>query len=63
MINRKQRYNPNALGNAIVSGDDKIDLFLSLATLLENWRFSAGSTVYLSKQTSLALICTLRSQS
>ena len=27
MINSKQRYNPNALGNAIVSGDGKIDFF------------------------------------
>ena len=63
MIKSKQRYNPNALGNAVVSGDDKIDFFLSFAKWLENWRSSAGSTFYLSKQTSSVLICTLRSQS
>ena len=32
MINNKQRYNPNALGNAIVSDDGKIDFF----SLLQN---------------------------
>ena len=63
MINTKQWYNPNALGNAIVSGDGKIDFFLSFAKWLENWCFSAGSTFCLSKQTSSALIYTLRSQS
>ena len=62
MIN-KQQYNPNALRNPIVSGDSKIDFFLSFAKWLENWRFSAGSTFCLSKQTSLALIYTLHSQS
>ena len=29
MINSKQQYNPNALENAIVSGNGKIDFFLS----------------------------------
>ena len=62
MINSKQRYNPNALGNAIISGDGKIDFF-SFAKWLENWRFSAGSTFCLSKQISSALIYTLCSQS
>ena len=61
MVNSKQRYNPNALGNAIISGNGKIDFFLSFAKLLENWRFSAGSTFCLSNQTSSALIYTLRS--
>ena len=44
-----------------VSGDGKIDFFL----LQNRWKscFSAGSTFCLSKQTSSALICTLRSQS
>ena len=32
MINSKQRYNPNALGNTIVLGDGKIDFF----SLLQN---------------------------
>ena len=64
MINSKQRDNPNALGNAIVSGDGtRIIDFFSFAKWLENWRFSAGSIFCLSKQTSSALIYTLRSQS
>ena len=49
MINSKQWYNPNVLGNAIVSGDGKIDFFLAFAKWLENWRFLAGSTFCLSK--------------
>ena len=40
----------------------KIDFF-SFAKWLENWRFSAGSTFCLSKQTSSTLIYTLHSQS
>ena len=38
-------------------------IFFSLAKWLENWRSSTGSTFYLFKQTSSALICTLPSQS
>ena len=38
-------------------------IVFSHAKWIENWRFSAGSTFCLSKQTSSALICTLRSQS
>ena len=41
----------------------KLIFFLSFAKWLENWRFSAGSTFCLSKQTSSAWIRTLRSQS
>ena len=54
MINSKQKYNPNALGNAIVSSDGKIDFFLSLAKWLENWCFSDISLfAYLSKRLQL----------
>ena len=63
MINSKQRYNLNALGNAIISSYAKIDFFLFFAKWLENWSFSAGSIFCLSKQTSSALIYTLRFQS
>ena len=61
-MNSKQRLHSNTLGNAIIKGDGKVEFFLSLADWLESWRETAGSVFCLSKQTSSALVKTLRAQ-
>ena len=58
IANSKQRYGPNDLSNAIKAGDDKIEFYRELADWLESW--SSISDFCLTKQTSNALILTLR---
>ena len=63
IANSKQQYHPNALGNAIVNDDGKVEFLLEFAEWLENWSLLTGNRVFcLSKQTCDALIKTLRSQ-
>ena len=62
MVNSKQRFHCNTLGNAVVLGDGKVEFFLALADWFKNWSDTAGSTFCLSKQTSFALVATLRAQ-
>ena len=62
MVNSKQRFHCNTLGNAVVLGDDKVEFFFALADWFKNWSDTAGSTFCLSKQTSFALVATLRAQ-
>ena len=63
IANSKQQYHPNALGNAIVNDDGKVEFLLEFAEWLENWSLLTGSRVFcLSKQACDALIKTLRSQ-
>ena len=55
------RYTNNIMTNAMTPDDGKTEFFLELADWLESW--SADSTNFaLSKQTSKALVLTLRSQ-
>ena len=61
IANSKQRYSPNALGNAIVIGDGKTDYFTSLADWIEEWQKCPAFT--LTPHTSSALILTLRAHS
>ena len=58
--NSNNKYNPNILGNAITKGDGKLCFFEKFADWLEEW--SRCPNFSLSKQTSKALILTLRSQ-
>ena len=58
--NSNNKYNPNVLGNAITKGDVKLFFFEKFADWLEEW--SQCPNFSLSKQTSKALILTLRSQ-
>ena len=62
MVNSKQRFHCNTLGNAVVLGDRKVEFFLALADWFKNWSDTAGSTFCLSKQASFALVATLRAQ-
>ena len=63
IVNSNQRYHPNPTGNAIVANDGKIKFLSEFAEWLENWSFLTGSRAFcLSRQTSNALIMTLRSQ-
>ena len=57
--NSKQQFSPNKLGNAIICDDGKTTFFRQLADWIELWQKSPYFT--LSKQTSSALITTLRS--
>ena len=58
--NSKSLYHPNPLGNAIITGDYRLNFLTELADWLEEWN-NGTSNVCLSKQTAKALICTLRS--
>ena len=58
--NSKQQFRPNKLVNAIFCDDGKTTFFRQLANWIELWKKSPYFT--LSKQTSSALITTLRSQ-
>ena len=63
IVNSKQRFHPNALGNANVKGDGKVEFMLEFAEWLENWSILTVSRGFcLSKQTCNALVTTLRSQ-
>ena len=57
-VNSKKRFSSNELGNALVSGDDKIHFWLSFANWLGSWKAEAHSLCF-SKQTFEALQCTL----
>ena len=61
VANSKQKYHPNAIGNAVINGDGKINFFRYLANWFEEWQECPSFT--LSPQTSSALIGTLRAQS
>lgn len=58
--NSKQRFTPNPLGNAVVLNDNKTNFFRVFAFWVQEWSLSPAFT--LTKQTSSALIQTLRSQ-
>ena len=60
-VNSKKRFCSNMLGNALVSGDGKIDFWFAFANWLDCWKSSARLVCF-SKQTFDALICTLRAQ-
>ena len=62
IINSKQQFHPNCMGNAIVAGDGKTDFLNQFAIWLENWSKSGSGMFCLTKQTSDALIRTLRAQ-
>ena len=61
-MNSKTKFHPNSLGNAVVLNDGKLEFLESLATWFESWSQSSASALTLSKQTSDALIRTLRAQ-
>ena len=58
--NSKERFTTNPLGNAVILGDHKTDFLRIFAFWIQNWSESPAFT--LTKQTSAALIQTLRSQ-
>ena len=58
-VNSKKRFCSNMLGNALVSGDGKIDFWFAFANWLDRWKSSARLLCF-PKQTFDALICTLR---
>ena len=59
VCNSKQQFNrSNKVGNAIVSGDNKCEFLDSVADWIEEW--SKSPTMKLTKQTSHALVTTLR---
>ena len=63
IVNCRQRYSPNNLGNAIVCGDDKVQFLEAFAHWLDDWRSNETGIFCLSRQTFDALIRTLRAQS
>ena len=60
IANSKKRFTPNVMGNGIVTGDGKTAFFIEFAAWLETW--SSSPSFGLSKQTSNALIRTLKAQ-
>ena len=58
--NSKERFTPNPLGNAVVKGDNKTHFLRCFAFWIQNWSECPYFT--LTKQTSSALVQTLRSQ-
>jgi hypothetical protein len=61
ICNSKQRFNnSNALGNAAVSGDKKTEFLLAVADWIETWSLCPHFT--LTRQTSKALVISLKSQ-
>ena len=61
IINSNSRYSSNKLGNAFTHGDGKPDFLRALANYLSEWSTSS-SFFCLTKQTSDALIRTLKAQ-
>ena len=62
ICNAKTQYNTfNMLGNAVICNDSKPEFLLSFATWIEQW--SAFPSFSLTKQTSHALITTLKATS
>ena len=62
VCNSKQQYHSsNKLGNAVVSSDQKTEFLLAVADWVELWSTSPSFT--LSKQTSKAIITSLKAQS
>ena len=61
IANSNQRFSSNKLSNGFIDKDGKLDFYNSFADWLESW--SEISDFCLSKQTSKALVLTLRSQS
>ena len=59
--NSKSRYSPNLLNNAVIADDGKAEFLTYFADWLEKWS-SESSNFLLTKQTSNALIQTLRAQ-
>ena len=59
ICNAKTQYNTsNMLGNAVICNDSKLEFLLSFATWIEQW--STCPNFLLTKQTSYALITTLK---
>ena len=59
--NSKSRYSPSLLNNAVIADDGKPEFLTYFADWLEKWS-SESSNFLLTKQTSNALIQTLRAQ-
>ena len=59
--NSKSRYSPDLLNNAVIADDGKPEFLTYFADWLEKWS-SESSNFLLTKQTSNALIQTLRAQ-
>ena len=53
--NAKKRFVPNALGNAMTTGNGKIDFFRGFAEWKEEWSLNGFSAFALTKQTYSAL--------
>ena len=60
VVNSKQRYHVNPIGNAVTSGDGKVKFLRDLADWLEKWYDI--SSYSLTPQTFHALVTTLRAQ-
>ena len=60
IVNSRDRFCSNQLGNAVIDGDGKTDFFLSFAEWLNNW--SESPVFCLTPHTSDALIRTLYAQ-
>ena len=60
IANSKQKFSPNVLNNAIVSGDGKVEFYVYLADWIETWCESPYFT--LTANTANAIIVTLRGQ-
>ena len=56
IVNAKERFHPNTVGNSLVSNDEKIDFYSKINEWLTNWRDS--KQLGLTWQTFNALICT-----
>ena len=61
MANSKKEYTPNFLSNGFKMDDGKLDFYKAFADWIESW--AEISDFCLSKQTSKALVTTLRAQS
>ena len=60
VVNSKQQYHVNSIGNAIKSGDGKVEFLRDFADWLEKWNQCPNFT--LTSQTFSALVTTLRAQ-
>ena len=62
IANAKKRFVPNALGNAITTGNGKIDFFQGFSRWLEKWSLNNSAAFESTKQTCRALVQALHAQ-
>ena len=63
IVNVKTRYSPNPFAHTIVKRDGKVKFLCSFSHWLEEWSYISKSIFSFTKQTSEALVKTLRAKS